>query len=239
MYMEIITEVTPICCPSYQVQGQGLGASPGNTPGENYRLGVPQGPGQGLPNSVESKKKGHTGMKAAQVLEKSQGKTYHSGLLLVQGMQEGRAGVQAALRVTGDVLLRVLIGGGEASGGGRGRGEFPQRQAASRASLRLLQGPVLLGIRICTHVRDDDGRDAVSAAGLSQGRLVLLCWGEPLWAEVGVSALWLASPSPLGLHRCGTRPGQTGFFHGAQPNPGAPRLHTHRIPRKADRKSVV
>ena len=102
MYMETVTEVTPICCPSYKAQGQGLGASPG-TPGENYTLWLPQGPGQGLPDSVESKKKGHMGMKAAQVLEKSQGKTYHSGLLLVQGMQEGRVGVQAALRVTGDV----------------------------------------------------------------------------------------------------------------------------------------
>lgn len=31
MYMEIVTEVTPICCPSYKAQGQGLGASPGNS----------------------------------------------------------------------------------------------------------------------------------------------------------------------------------------------------------------
>lgn len=135
-------------------------------------------------------------MKAAQVLEKSQGKTYHSGLLLVQGMQEGRVGVQAALGVTGDVLLRVLIGGGEASGRRRGRGQFPQRQAAQRASLHLLQGTILLG----THVCNDDGRDIASAAGLSPGRLVLLIWGELLWAGVGISALRLASPSPLGLY---------------------------------------
>lgn len=27
MYMETVTEVTPICCPSYKAQGQGLGAS--------------------------------------------------------------------------------------------------------------------------------------------------------------------------------------------------------------------
>lgn len=37
-------------------------------------------------------------------------KTHHSGLLLVQGLQEGRCLVQGALRVAGDVLLGLLPG---------------------------------------------------------------------------------------------------------------------------------
>lgn len=143
-------------------------------------------------------------------------------------MQEGRVGVQAALGVTGDVLLRVLIGG-EASGGGRGRGQLPERQAAPGASLRLLQSPVLLGTSVC----NDDGRYGASAAGLSPDRPGVLIWGEPLQAGVSCSVLRLASPSPLGSHPCATRPGQTCFFHGAQTKPRAPGVHTHPIAKKA------